>query len=240
MRAIIVDDERLARNELRRMLRHFREIDIIGEAADAESAIKLIAQVNPDLVFLDIQMPGRDGFDLLEELSPVPHVVFTTAFDTYALRAFEVNALDYLLKPIDPRRLAEAIQKVLAEAPRVHAAPKQTGTILGADDRVFVKDGERCWFVRLGDVRVMKSEGNYTRLYFDEHKPLILRTLNQLDAKLDRKAFFRCDRKYIINLKYIESIDQDTEGRITVGMRQMPDVHMSRRRSQEFRELLSI
>lgn len=236
MRTVIVDDERLARNELRRMLRDFREIDIIGEAADAESAIKLIGRVNPDLIFLDIQMPGKDGFELLESLSPAPHVVFTTAFDTYAIRAFDVNALDYLLKPIDPRRLAEAIQKVLAEAPRVRVV----ATVLGADDRVFVKDGEKCWFVRLGDVRVMKSEGNYTRLYFDQHKPLILRSLNQLDAKLDRKTFFRCDRKHIINLKWIESIDQDVEGRITVGLKQMPDVQMSRRRSQEFRELLSI
>ena len=112
-------------------------------------------------------------------------------------------------------------------------------TVLGADDRVFVKDGEKCWFVRLGDVRVMKSEGNYTRLYFDQHKPLILRSLNQLDAKLDRKTFFRCDRKHIINLKWIESIE-DVEGRITVAVKQMPDVQMSRRRSQEFRELLSI
>jgi two-component system LytT family response regulator len=240
MRTLIVDDERLARSELRRMLRDYREIDIIGEAADAESALGLIAEVDPDLLFLDIQMPGKDGFQLLQELGTAPRVVFTTAFDTYALKAFDANALDYLLKPIDPRRLAEAIHKVLGEGPRIATPQSQAEARLGAEDRVFVKDGESCWFVRLGDVRVMKSEGNYTRLYFDEHKPLILRSLNQLDAKLDRKTFFRCDRKHIVNLKWIERIDQDAEGRITVQVGRMPEVQMSRRRSQEFRALLSI
>lgn len=240
MKTLIVDDERLARNELRRLLRDFREIDIIGEAADAESAAELIALVDPDLLFLDIQMPGKDGFQLLAGLDAAPQVVFTTAFDAYALKAFEVNALDYLLKPIDPRRLAEAVSNVLAQGPRIPALQSPVEAKLGAEDRVFVKDGDRCWFVRLGDVRVMQSEGNYTRLYFDEHKPLILRSLNQLNAKLDGKTFFRCDRKHIINLKWIESIDQDVEGRITVQVRQMPEVQMSRRRSQEFRELLSI
>ncbi|HSL90380.1 MAG TPA: response regulator, partial [Ignavibacteriaceae bacterium] len=176
MKALIVDDERLARTELRRLLTPFSELEIVGEAANAEEAKQKIDELNPDLVFLDIQMPGKSGFELLEELDSVPKIVFTTAYDEYALKAFEYNALDYLLKPIEPNRLEETVRKLLQ--PKIQKQVKHADVQQLTDqDQVFVKDGERCWFVKLEKVRYFESEGNYVRLFFDEFKPLILRTL---------------------------------------------------------------
>src|SRR4029078_2387046 len=116
MKAIIIDDERLARTELRKLLQDFPEIEIVDEASNAEEGIQKIENLNPDLIFLDIQMPGKTGFDMLSELDHAPQVIFTTAYDEYALKAFEVNALDYLLKPVEPRRLADAVEKLRRSA----------------------------------------------------------------------------------------------------------------------------
>ena len=241
MKTFIVDDERLARNELKRLLKNFADIEIIGEAANADEAIEKIEDARPDLLFLDIQMPGRNGFELLESLIYVPRVIFTTAFDEYALKAFEFNALDYLLKPVEPKRLAAAIGKVEnhrreeeEQNSRLKLSP------LGDADQVFVKDGERCWFVKLRDVRLLESEGNYTRLYFDKNQPLILRSLNYLEARLDEKTFFRASRKHIINLRWIETIEPGFDGRLDVKLSGTPEVEMSRRQSQKFKELMSI
>ncbi|HAC24766.1 MAG TPA: DNA-binding response regulator, partial [Cytophagales bacterium] len=151
MKALIVDDERLARKELMKLLEEHPSIEIAGEAANADEAEQMITELNPDLLFLDIQMPGRTGFQLLESLDSSPLVVFTTAYDEFALKAFEVNALDYLLKPITPERLAEAVHKV-QEKERMRSG-KPRDKKLGLEDQVFVKDGERCWFVSLAQVR---------------------------------------------------------------------------------------
>ena len=202
MKALIIDDERLARVELRRLLSPFKEISIVGEAINADDAVAKINELTPDLIFLDIQMPGKNGFELLEELDSVPIVIFTTAYDEYALKAFEYNAMDYLLKPIEPKRLEETIKKIVERNRKVITQDSEN-PILTEDDQVFVKDGERCWFVKLAAVRLFESEGNYVRLYFEENKPLILRTLNYLDERLDSRTFFRANRKHIINLKYI-------------------------------------
>lgn len=241
MKTFIVDDERLARNELKRLLKNFTAIEIIGEAANADEAIERIERVRPDLLFLDIQMPGRTGFELLESLIYVPKVIFTTAFDAYALKAFEFNAFDYLLKPVEPKRLAAAIGKV--ENHRREDEEKNSrlkSSPLGDADQIFVKDGERCWFVKLRDVRLLESEGNYTRLYFNENKPLILRSLNYLEARLDEKIFFRVSRKHIINLRWIETIEPGFDGRLDVKLSGAPAIEMSRRQSQKFKELMSI
>src|SRR3954468_7904532 len=163
MKAIIIDDERLARTELRKLLLDFPEIEIVDEASNAEEGINKIENHNPDLVFLDIQMPGKTGFDMLTELDSAPHVIFTTAYDEYALKAFEVNALDYLMKPVEPKRLADALQK-LQQAEEKEMAATMAGInrgMLTENDQVFVKDGERCWFVKLGEVRLFESVGNY-------------------------------------------------------------------------------
>ena len=205
MKALIVEDERLARTELKRLLTPFKEIKVVGEAVNADDALEKIDQLKPDLLFLDIQMPGKSGFELLEELDTVPTVIFTTAYDEYALKAFEYNALDYLLKPIEPKRLEETINK-LVEKSRKKIVAESDKPIFTESDQVFVKDGERCWFVRLEKVRLFESEGNYVRIYFENNKPLILRTLNYLDERLDSKLFFRANRKHIVNLKWIDTI----------------------------------
>ncbi len=238
MKALIVDDERLARTELSRLLSKFKEIQIVGEAVNAEDAIKKIKELKPELVFLDIQMPGKTGFEMLEELDVVPKIIFTTAYDEYALKAFEYNALDYLLKPIEEKRLEDAIKKVTKSETATNIEPPPD--ILKPEDQVFVKDGDRCWFVRLEEVRLFESEGNYVRLYFGENKPLILRTLNYLDERLDPRTFFRANRKHIINLKWVENIEPWLNGGLLVKLKGGQKVEVSRRQSIKFKEMLSL
>ncbi|MGE5437686.1 MAG: LytR/AlgR family response regulator transcription factor [Syntrophothermus sp.] len=238
MKALIIDDERLARVELRRLLTPFKEIEIVGEAVNVDDAIKQIEHLNPDLIFLDIQMPGKNGFELLEELDSVPTVVFTTAYDEYALKAFDYNAMDYLLKPIEPTRLEETIKKLTEKRQKENLSVNEN--TLTEDDQVFVKDGERCWFVKLATVKLFESEGNYVRLYFDEFKPLILRTLNYLDERLDNKTFFRANRKHIINLKWIENIEPWLNGGLLVKLKGGQKIEVSRRQAIKFKETLSL
>jgi two-component system LytT family response regulator len=239
MKALIVDDERLARVELKRLLEPFKEIHVVGEAVNVDDAVKKIGDLKPDLIFLDIQMPGKTGFDLLEELDRVPNVIFTTAYDEYALKAFEFNALDYLLKPIEPKRLEDAIKRVVEQETQ-ELLLQHSSHLLKPDDQVFVKDGERCWFVKLEDVRLLESEGNYVRLYFNDYKPLILRTLNYLNDRLDQKTFFRANRKHIINLKWVENIEPWLNGGLLVKLKGGQKVEVSRRQSIKFKEMLSI
>jgi len=239
MKALIVDDERLARVELKRLLTPFKEIKVVGEAVNAEDALAKISELSPELIFLDIQMPGKNGFELLEELDSVPTVVFTTAYDEYALKAFEYNAMDYLLKPIEPKRLEDTVKKLI-EKSRKAKTTEAGEPVLTEKDQVFVKDGERCWFVKLETVRLFESEGNYVRLYFDENKPLILRTLNYLDERLDNKAFFRANRKHIINLKWVESIETWLNGGLLVKLKGGHKIEVSRRQAIKFKEMLSL
>jgi two-component system LytT family response regulator len=239
MKALIVDDERLARVELRRLLTPFKEINIVGEAVNTEDALEKISKLNPELIFLDIQMPGKNGFELLEELDSVPTVVFTTAYDEYALKAFEYNAMDYLLKPIEPKRLEETIKKLVEKNRKDHVFNNEKQT-LTENDQIFVKDGERCWFVKLSSIRLFESEGNYVRLYFDDVKPLILRTLNYLDERLDNKTFFRANRKHIVNLKYIDKVEQWLNGGLLVKMKDGSKIEVSRRQSVKFKDMMSL
>jgi two-component system LytT family response regulator len=240
MKTIIIDDERLARTELRRLLEPFKELEIVAEAVNVDDAVEKIHQFEPELIFLDIQMPGKSGFDLLEILDKVPKVIFTTAYDEYALKAFEYNALDYLLKPIEPKRLEDAIRKLEESNKTFIQSSKEVKNILTAEDQVFVKDGEKCWFVKLEKIRLFESEGNYVRLYFDDQKPLILRTLNYLDERLDPKTFFRASRKHIINLKWVESIEPWLNGGLLVKLKGGQKVEVSRRQSVKFKEMLSL
>ncbi len=229
MRALLVDDERLARVELKRLLAAHPFVEIAGEASDAGQARQLIGEVEPDLLFLDIQMPGEDGFALLESLDRSPAVIFTTAYDQFALRAFEVSALDYLVKPIVPERLAAAVAKC-----RASLSPARKL------DKVFVKDGERCWFVRVADLVLLESEGNYTRLYFGTERPLILRSLAQLEARLDPAMFFRASRRHLINLRWVEAVEPAVSGALAVRLRGGHSVEMSRRQSQRFKDTLAL
>jgi two-component system LytT family response regulator len=246
MKALIIDDERLARNELRRLLENFPKINIVGEAANAEEALNLIDELQPELLFLDIQMPGKNGFELLEAIEgKVPEVIFTTAYDEYALKAFEFNALDYLLKPIDIQRLTEAIQRV--EEEQMHEVERKEGIkLLGESDQVFVKDGEKCWFVKLGKVRLFESMGNYVRLHFDDQKPMILKSLNSLEERLDPKIYFRANRKHIINLAWIDKIEPWFSGGLLVTLKHVEKIsnpekiEISRRQAIKFKDLMSL
>jgi len=238
MRAIVIDDSRLARNELKRLLKELDTIQVIAEAADAIEAKEKIEQEKPDLIFLDIQMPGKNGFELLEDIEFVPDVVFTTAYDEYALKAFEYNALDYLQKPVQIDRLAGAISKV-AERREKRKKTEGDENYMTANEQVFVKDGERCWFVQLGDIRLFEVDGNYTKVLFEEHKPMIPRTLNYLETRLDPKTFFRANRQQIINLRWVEKIEPWFSGSIKIFMKGGHEVDVSRRQTQRFKELMS-
>lgn len=240
MKALIIDDERLARKELTNLLQEYQEIEIIGEAVNAEDAEEKINSLKPDLLFLDIQMPGKTGFELLETLDTVPEVVFTTAYDEYALKAFDFNALDYLLKPIEPDRLKETITKILNRANKEEVASEAPAQKLGPADRVFVKDGDKCWFVKLENIRLFESDGNYIKIYFDHFKPMIHKSLNALDEKLDDRSFFRASRKHIINLTWVESIESWFNGGLMVVLRGGEKVEVSRRQAARFKEMMSL
>jgi two-component system LytT family response regulator len=244
MKALVVDDSRLARAELRRLLLAFPDVQVVGEARDADEARVQIRALSPELLFLDIHMPGQNGFELLASLEAAPQVIFTTAYDEYALRAFEANALDYLVKPVMEARLATALGKARARLTAPAAAAPVAAELpfspLTAQDQVFVKDGERCWFVRLADVKLFEINGSYTQIYFESHRPLIPRTLQHLEARLDPKVFFRANRQQIINLKWVESIEPWFSNTLKIKLREGPEVEVSRKQSVLFRELLSL
>ena len=238
MRALIIDDSRLARAELRRLLLEHPNIQIVGEAQNAEEAQEKIEMLDPDLLFLDIQMPGRSGFELLEELEFIPQVIFTTAFDEYAIKAFEYNALDYLLKPIQPQRLTAAISRLQEQAEK--RKPQEVSKeLLQEHDQVFVRDGERCWFVQLAEVKLLEVNGNYTQVYFGKEKPLIQRSLNYMEQRLDPKVFFRASRQQMVNLKWVASIEPWFSGSLKLYLRDGGEVEVSRRQAIRFKELLS-
>ncbi len=242
-KTILVEDERLAREELKSLLKDYLEIDIIGEAKNGEEGIALIKEQKPDLVFLDINMPGMNGFEMLKHLEEIPRVIFVTAYDEYALKAFEVNALDYILKPVDPERLREAIQKLSSEDDFVSAQSAgiaRKDRFLTINDRVFIKDGEKCWFVELSKVRMLESDGNYVKVYFDNFRPLILRSLNSFEERLDPEHFFRANRKFIINLQWVSSIENWFNGGLQVELREGEKVEISRRQAIRFKEMMSL
>ena len=241
-KAIIIDDERLARNELKKLLADFPEVEVIGEAANAQEGIEKIEQLMPDLIFLDIQMPGKTGFDMLLELERAPHVIFTTAYDEFALKAFEVNALDYLMKPVEPKRLADALHKLqLAEEKELAAVIAGVNRgMLSENDQVFVKDGERCWFVKLSEVRLFESVGNYAKVYFSTNKPLILKSLNALEERLDEKTFFRANRKHIVNLRMIDKVEPYFNGGLLLDLKGGEKIEVSRRQAVKFKEMMSL
>lgn len=227
---MIVDDEAPARRELRRLLADFPWLDVVAEAGNVVDAETKIDETSPELLFLDIQMPGGSGFELLTRLEHVPRVIFTTAYDEHALRAFEVNALDYLLKPIDPKRLAGALARVSDSAP---SEPMRAGAAL---DQLFVRDGPQCWFVPLREVRLLTSDGNYVRLSWGERQPMIGRALTAIEPRLDPKKFFRANRRQIINLDSVESVELGASGCIHVQLRGGPEVEISRRQARLFKK----
>jgi two-component system LytT family response regulator len=243
VKALLVDDERLARNELRRMLEPMADVEVVGEAKNARDAVDDIRRLRPDLVFLDVQMPDGSGFDVLERLDEAPAVIFTTAFDQYALQAFEVNALDYLVKPIAPARLAAAVARAASRLPAPAdrhldkpGQPEQRDDPdhLGRGKRIFVREGERCWFVAVEEIVLIESEGNYVRLHFAGHRPLVARSLQAIADRLDPALFFRANRRQIINVSCIESLTPWPNDGYLVKLTGGLEVEMSRRQARLF------
>ena len=243
IKCLLIDDERLARQELRRILESHKNIEILDECSNANEAVEKIEELRPDLIFLDIQMPGKNGFSVLEELVYTPEVIFVTAYDEFALKAFEVSALDYILKPVEESRFDESLKKVvdkITEKKNLALQQPEQDHRLGPNDQVFVKDGEKCWFVELSSIRLFESEGNYVRVFFDNNKPLILKSLNNLEKKLSDKVFFRANRKHIINLKWIEKIETWFNGGLLVIMKDGNKIEISRRQAVKLKDRMSL
>lgn len=240
MKALLVDDERLARGELRRLLAETKDIEIVGEAGNADEARAALEKTRPDLIFLDVQMPGETGLEFLETLEPpIPQVIFTTAYDEFAVKAFELNALDYLLKPVDPARLASALER-LGDRGNQPGMETVRPEVLQPDDKVFVREGDHCWFVEVKRIRLLESEGNYTRVHFDDAQPQLFRSLNAMESRLDAKSFFRANRRQMINLEWIEKIEPWFSGGLLVKLKGGAKVELSRRQAQAFRERMSL
>jgi len=237
MKAIIIDDERLARQELKNLLAEHKEVEVIAECADAIQAKEKINELKPDIIFCDIHMPGKTGLELVEEISGTIDVVFVTAFDEHAIKAFELNAFDYLLKPVQPERLSETIKKLSIKDT---ASKLDNNTPLTEKDMVFIKDGDKCWFVRLSDIRLFESEGNYVRVYFENFRPLILRSLNSLETRLNEKQFFRASRKHMINLSYIAGIETWFNGGLNVKLKDGKEIEISRRQAVKLKDMMSL
>lgn len=237
MKAIIVEDSRLARLELKELLKAHPQIEVVAEAEAPDEAIALINELMPDVVFLDIHLPHKDGFAVLEELEFLPQVIFTTAFDQYAIKSFEYNALDYLLKPINEDRLTKAIGKLKKSGT---PATANDPSPLSIDNRIFIKDGEQCWILDLKEVRFFESCGNYTHVYFGDNKPLIYKSLNKIEEKLDDKHFFRASRQHIVNLKFIQDVAPWMNGNLLLTMDDTTQIEISRRNTATFKRLLSL
>lgn len=237
IKAVIVEDSRLARNELKELIKNHPEIEIIGEAENVDSGFQLINNVQPDLLFLDINMPEKDGFELLEMLDRVPITVFTTAFDEYAIKSFEYNALDYLLKPINPKRFARAIEKVNAN---LIEKEEKNSKKLTLNNQIFLRDGEKCWLVKIADIYLFEVDGNYTKIFFQDEKAIISKSLNQIEEKLPEDYFFRANRNQIINMEYIGKIDPWFSGNLLVHLPKETKVEISRRQTNNFKEKMSL
>ena len=237
--AVIVEDSRLARNELKELIKDYPNINLLGEAENVDKGIELINSTKPDLLFLDINMPEKDGFQLLEELDEAPMVIFTTAFDEYAIKSFEYNALDYLMKPINNKRFELALEKI-TERLKQQTSTDSTQHKLTENSQIFIKDGEQCWLVKIADISLFEIVGNYTRVYFDGNKPLLYKSLNQVEEKLPDTTFFRCNRQQIINTNHIKNVVPWFSGKLKLEMDNGEEVEISRRQSQSFKERMSL
>lgn len=235
--AIIVEDSRLARNELRELLSGFPEVNILAEAENTDVAYELISQHNPDLLFLDIQLPGKNGFQLLEMLEHVPMVIFTTAFDEFAIKSFEYNALDYVLKPVNPKRLSQALEKVKQN---LKENSEKQDKKLDLEDQIFIKDGEKCWMVRISEIYLFEVDGNYTNVHFRNEKATLSRSLNLIEKRLPSEKYFRANRNCIFNINYIQNIENWFSGNLMITLPNKNKVEISRRQAVAFKETYGI
>ena len=224
-RVVIVDDSHLARLELKAQIEELGELDVVGEAPDIIEAKVVIEQEQPDLLLLDINMPSGSGFDLLAQLTYVPYVIFVTAHDDFAVKSFEVNALDYLLKPVTQARLAVAIEKY-----------KKLQTPLEIDSRFFIKDGQRCFFIALEEVQAFEAMGNYTRLHTENGAVSVYRTMANIAERLPKEPFFRANRSWLFNINNIAELEQESGGTLEVRLQNNLQIALSRNQTTAFKQ----
>lgn len=231
MRVAIVDDSRLARVELKNQLAKLGDIDVLGEAANVQEAITLLEKTSVDLLLLDIDLPDGTGFDVLEQLNQVPQVIFVTAFNQFAVKSFEYNALDYLLKPVRLERLQNAIVKASSEDAKTKLSPEK---------RIFIKDGEKCFFVSVDDIFAFEAMGNYTRVHIAEAVPSVYRPISAIYERLSTDSFFKASRSWIVNTNYIDKIDALENGTFVLQLKNNLQVNISKRQALEFKRLWSL
>ncbi|WP_298339408.1 LytTR family DNA-binding domain-containing protein [uncultured Algibacter sp.] len=239
LKAVIVEDSRLARNELKELIKEHKEIQLLGEAANVDDGYALIIETKPDVLFLDINMPEKDGFELLEMLDEVPIVIFTTAFDEYAIKSFEYNAFDYLMKPINQKRFSQSIKKVIEKETNNLSPEIKNEHALSLDKQIFIKEGEKCWLVKIKDISMFEIVGNYTRVFFEHNKALIYKSLAQIEEKLPEDVFFRANRQQIININHVKKVVSWFNGKLKIEMNSGEEIEISRRQSYIFKEQLS-
>jgi len=215
---LVVEDSRLARKELISMLESLDQFSVIKEVANVKEARKYLKANTVDVLFLDIHLPGENGFE---------------AYDKYAIKSFEYNAIDYLLKPIKKERLEKAITKL-------DLKKESTATIADSNKQIFVRDNNKCWFVKLKDIRLFESVGNYVKIYFNEHQPVIYKSLNNLESTLDVSTFIRINRKHIVNLNFIDCVDGSYNGKLKIVLSTGEVLEASRRQSAKIREQFSL
>jgi two-component system LytT family response regulator len=235
LRALLVDDERLARRDLAKLLKAHSDVLVSGEAASVAEAAEQISRLHPNLVFLDIQLAGESGFDLLDRIESHPDFVFVTAYDQYALRAFDVNALDYLLKPVHPDRLARAVDRV-----RERDLNRRPGALrdLAYEDRLFLEDGRKSRFVKVSEIICLRAADDYSEVVLaDATKLLVRRPLKEWEARLPVRHFTRIHRSTIVNLEYVDRVEPWFNDSYQVYIRDTVDpLAVSRRHAARLKE----
>jgi len=235
MKTMIIEDSRLARAELRELLQAHPSIEICCEAENPRDALPIIAKERPELLFLDIHMPGKNGFELLEDLDYEPKVIFITAHADYALRSFEFDTVDYLLKPISAERLKRAIDKLQAEK-----ISTNSHHILDVQSQVLLRDGDTCHWVCLSDIRYFDSYGNHTYVIWNEKKTLIYRSLSKIEERIPAPIFFRVNRQQIVNIGHVSSVEPWINGGYRLELKNGEHIEVSRRHRSRFKEMFSL
>jgi two-component system LytT family response regulator len=235
----IIDDERLAREELKMLLQAIEMVELIGEASSGEEAKRLLPSLEPDILLVDINMPGMNGIEFVKGLNNPPYVIFVSAHEDHAISAFSVGAFDYLLKPINPNRLKESFNRILQDEQDEWDSVKEQQLEkkkLTITDKVYIRDGDKSWFVSLTDIRLFESDGNYVKVHFHQNKPMLLRSLNSFQELLDPHFFFRANRKHIVNIEWILSVETWFNGGLMVELTTGEKIEISRRQAIRFKE----
>ena len=245
MKVMIVEDSRLARLELKEQLKAHPQLELVAEAADVEMALTLIQQHHPELLLLDIDLCGATAFDLLAQLEAVPKIIFTTAYAEHALTAFNYPTVDYLLKPVTAERLATALAKLPAEVKSAASTTEESPSDgnerpLDGNSNFFVKDGERCYLLKMSDVRWFEAIGNYSKVHAGQQAPMVYRSLNSIEQRLQPGLFFRANRHQLVNLTAIQSVEPSISGGLVLLLSCGTEVEVSRRQSVVLRQQLAL